>query len=50
MADCNPEIILFMKHVWIKLNYILVLNMLLNTDSLGLHKICIKKKTTSKGA
>ncbi len=22
MADCNPEMILFMKHVWMKLNYI----------------------------
>ncbi len=33
-----------------KLNYIPVLNMLLITDSLGLHKICILKKTSSKGA
>ncbi len=39
----------FMKHVWMKLNYIPVLNMLLITDSLGLHKICILK-TISKGA
>ncbi len=33
-----------------KLNYIPVLNVLLITDSLGLHKICILKKTNSKGA
>ncbi len=33
-----------------KLNYIPVLNMLLITDSLGLHTICILKKTSSKGA
>ncbi len=36
----------FMKHTWIKLNYIPVLNVLLITDSLGLHKICILKKTS----
>ncbi len=40
----------FMKHMWKKLNYIPVLNMLLITDSLGLHKIWIRKKTSSKGA
>ncbi len=40
----------FMKHMWMKLNYIPVLNMLLIKDSLGLHKICILKKTISKGA
>ncbi len=39
----------FMKHI-MKLNYIPVLNVLLITDSLGLHKICILKKTSSKGA
>ncbi len=39
-----------MKHMWIKLNYIPVLNVLLITDSLELHKICILKKITSKGA
>ncbi len=50
MADCNPERIVFMKHMWMKLNYIPVLNVLLITDSLGLHKICILKKTSSKGA
>ncbi len=33
-----------------KLNYIPVLNMLLITDSLWLHTICILKKTSSKGA
>ncbi len=40
----------FMKHMWIKCNYIPVLNVLLITDSLGLHEICILKKTSSKGA
>ncbi len=50
MADCNPERIVFMKHMWMKLNYIPVLNVLLITYSLGLHKICILKKTISKGA
>ncbi len=50
MAECNPERIMFMKHMWMKLNYIPVLNMLPITDSLGLHKICILKKTSSKGA
>ncbi len=48
MADCNPERIMFMKHMWLKLNYIPVLNALLITDSLGLHKICILKRTSSK--
>ncbi len=33
-----------------KLNYIPVLNVLLITDSLRLLKICILKKTSSKGA
>ncbi len=33
-----------------KLNYIPVLNVILITDSLGLHNICILKKTSSKGA
>ncbi len=33
-----------------KLNYIPVLNVLMITDSLELHKICILKKTSSKGA
>ncbi len=32
-----------------KLNYIPVLNVLLITDSLELDKICILKKTSSKG-
>ncbi len=50
MADCNPERIVFIKHMWIKLNYIPVLNVLLITDSLGLQKICILKKNNSKGA
>ncbi len=49
MVDCNPERIMFMKRMWI-LNYIPVLNVLLITDSLGLHKIRILKKTSSKGA
>ncbi len=31
----------FMKHKWLKLNYIPVLNVHLFTDSLGLHKFCI---------
>ncbi len=33
-----------MKHMGMKLNYIPVLNVLLITDSLGLHNICIVKK------
>ncbi len=33
MADCNPERIVFMKRMWMKLNYIPVLNVLLITDS-----------------
>ncbi len=32
-------------NMWMKLKYILILNVLLITDSLGLHKICILKKT-----
>ncbi len=48
MVDCNPERIVFMKHMWMKLNYIPVLNVLLITDSLRLHKICILKKISSK--
>ncbi len=40
----------FMKHMWMKLKYIPVLNVLLITDSLRLHKICILKKTSLKGA
>ncbi len=28
MVDRNPEIIVFMNHMWMKLNYIPVLNML----------------------
>ncbi len=43
-----------MKHMWRKLNYIPVLNVLLITDSLELHKIFylifILKKISSKGA
>ncbi len=39
-----------MKHMRMKLNYIPVLNVLLITDSLGLHKICILKRNSSKGA
>ncbi len=40
MADCNPERIVFMKHMWMKLNYIPVLNVLLITvvNNVGLHK------------
>ncbi len=34
MADCNPERIVFMKHMWLKLKYILILNVHLITDSL----------------
>ncbi len=41
---------MFMKHIWIKFNYIPVLNVLLITDSLGLNKICILNKTSSKAA
>ncbi len=36
--------------MWVKLNYISVLIVLLITDSLGLNKICILKKISSKGA
>ncbi len=36
----DPEYV-FMKHMCIKLNYIPVLTVLLITDSLGIHKICI---------
>ncbi len=44
----NPERIIW--NMLMKLNYIPVLNVLLVTDSLGLHKICILKKNSSKGA
>ncbi len=51
MEDCNPEKdYVFIKHMWMKLNYIPVLNVLLITESLGLHKICILKRTSWKGA
>ncbi len=55
MADCNYELhnyneTMFMIHMWIKLNYIPVLNVLLVTDSLDLQNICILKKTSLKGA
>ncbi len=33
MADCNPERIMCLWNVWIKLNYNPVLNVLLITDS-----------------
>ncbi len=49
MANCNSEKIVFLKHMWIKYNYIPVLNVLLITDSLRLHKIDILKKTSSYG-
>ncbi len=49
MADCNPERIVFMKHVN-EMKLFPVLNVLLITDSLRLHKICILKKTSSKRA
>ncbi len=50
MVDCDPERIMRLWNMWMKLHCIPVLNMLLITDSLGLHKICILKKTSSKGA
>ncbi len=50
MADCNPERIMFLWNTWIKLKNIPVLNVLLITDSLGLHKIFILKETSWKGA
>ncbi len=50
MVDCNPEKIMRLWNTWMKLNYIPVLNVLLITDSLRLHKICILKKTSLKGA
>ncbi len=50
MADCNPErIMCFETHVN-QIKYIPVLNVLLITYSLGLHKICSLKTTSSKGA
>ncbi len=47
MVDCNPESI--RKHVN-EINYIPVLNVLLITESLGIHKICVLKKTSLKEA
>ncbi len=35
MVDCNPEIIVFMNHMWKKLNYIPVLNMLITAWDLS---------------
>ncbi len=37
-----------MKHKWLKLDYIPVLNVHLITESLGLHKFCILERTSSK--
>ncbi len=37
-----------MKHKWLKLDYIPVLNVFLITDSLGLQKFCILQRTSSK--
>ncbi len=34
MADCDPVRIMFMKHMWMKLSYIPVLNVLLITDGI----------------
>ncbi len=34
MVDCDPERIVFMKHVWMKLHFIPVLNVLLITQDL----------------
>ncbi len=50
MADCNPERIVYLWNTWIKLNYIPVLNVLLITDSLGLHKIYIFKENQFEGS
>ncbi len=50
MVGCNPERIMCLWNIWMKLNYIPILNVLLITDSLGLHKICILKKTSLKVA
>ncbi len=47
MAYCNPERIMCLWNMWMKLNYIPVLNVLIS-DTLGLHKICILNKTSSK--
>ncbi len=50
MADWDPERIMCL---WTRVNEIKLyssFNLLLITDSLGLHKICILKKTSSKGA
>ncbi len=48
-ADCNPESIVFRKHVN-EINYTPVLNVLLIKDSLGIHNICVLKKTSLKEA
>ncbi len=47
MVDCDRKDYVFMKHTWMKWNE---MNVHLITDSLGLHKICILKKTSWKGA
>ncbi len=43
MADCNPESIMFMKRLWMKLNYIPVINVLLITDSLITQDLLFKE-------
>ncbi len=54
MADCDPERIMCLWNTHVKYNgivlYSMVLKVLLITDSLGLNKICILKKTITKGA
>ncbi len=45
MADCKSrKVYVFMKHMWLKS----VVNVHLITDSLGLHKMCILNRTSSK--
>ncbi len=45
MADCNPEIIMCLSNKCMKLNYFPV-EMLLITDTLGLHKTCNSRNKT----
>ncbi len=48
MVDCDPERFMCLWKTSDWFDYIPVLNVHLITDSLGLHKICILKKTSSK--
>ncbi len=52
MADCDPERIMCLWNTRVNeiVLYSMVLKVLLITDSLWLNKICILKKTITKGA